>query len=99
LLALAGTTVRVPPQFTDVEVATVVAAAQAAGLEGVLAKRAGSAYQPGRRSRDWIKSPFTPTQEVVIVGYKPGEGRRAGTIRSLVLAVPDATGGLGFAGA
>jgi len=97
-LALTSTTVRVPRHFTDVEVANVVAAAQAYGLEGVMAKRGASAYQPGRRSHDWIKSPFTPTQEVVIVGYKPGEGRRAGTIGSLVLAVHDTTGALSYAG-
>jgi hypothetical protein len=39
-----------------------------------------------------------PTQEAVIVGYKPGEGQRAGTIASLVLAVPDTTGALRYAG-
>ena len=42
--------------------------------------------------------PFVRTQEVVIVGYQPGEGRRAGTIGALMLAVPDPDGILHFAG-
>jgi bifunctional non-homologous end joining protein LigD len=70
--------VRVPPHFVDVEGRDVLAAAAAAGLEGVIAKRPTSIYQPGRRSPDWVKVPFSRTQEVVIIGYKPGGGRRAG---------------------
>lgn len=96
-LASAGAPVRVPPHFIDTDSQTVTAAAQAYGLEGVMAKRLESTYQPGRRSRDWIKAPFTPTQEVVIVGWKPGEGRRAGTIGSLLMAV-ERGGVLSFAG-
>jgi bifunctional non-homologous end joining protein LigD len=97
-LGLAGDTVRVPPHFTGVSAGTVVAAAQACGLEGVMAKRLSSPYRPGRRSQDWIKKPFSPTQEVVIVGYKPGEGHRSGTIGSLVLAVQAGDGSLAYAG-
>jgi len=97
-LGLGGDPVRVPPHLIDVEATNAVAAAEAYGLEGVMAKRLASAYQSGRRSRDWIKSPFSLTQEVVIVGYKPGEGRRAGTVGSLVLAVPDDDGALTLVG-
>jgi bifunctional non-homologous end joining protein LigD len=97
-LDLGGDAVRVPPHFVEVDGANVMTAAQASGLEGVVAKRLTSGYQPGRRSRDWIKVPFNPTQEVVIIGYKPGEGRRAGTIGSLLLAVSTPDGGLSFAG-
>lgn len=67
------------------------------GLEGVIAKRLGSRYHPGRRSPDWIKFKLTRHQEAVIVGWIPGQGRRASTIGSLVVALM-ADGGLQYAG-
>lgn len=75
-----------------------MASAAAQGLEGVVVKRLTSSYRPGHRSPDWIKTPFSRNQEVVVVGHKPGTGRRTGTIGSLVLAVHDRTGALVFAG-
>jgi bifunctional non-homologous end joining protein LigD len=60
------------------------------GLEGVMAKRADSRYEPGRRSRDWLKvKPGLQQQEFVVVGYTKGQGRRSGSLGSLVLAVRD----------
>jgi bifunctional non-homologous end joining protein LigD len=50
------------------------------GLEGVVAKRRGSPYQPGERSADWVKVKLSPEQEFVIGGYKPG-----GPVESLVV--------------
>ena len=41
------------------------------GLEGVVAKRRGSAYAAGRRSDAWVKVRFAKHQEFVIGGYKP----------------------------
>ena len=41
-------------------------------LEGIVAKRARSRYEPGRRSRSWVKVRFNRRQEFVIGGYKPG---------------------------
>jgi bifunctional non-homologous end joining protein LigD len=70
---------------------------QAERLEGVVAKRRDSRYQPGRRSPDWIKIKNIRTQEVVIGGWRPGAGTRAGTIGSLLLGLP-ATAGLPSAG-
>jgi bifunctional non-homologous end joining protein LigD len=43
-----------------------------AGLEGVVAKRCDSIYEPGRRSLAWMKVKFSPRQEFVVGGYKPG---------------------------
>jgi bifunctional non-homologous end joining protein LigD len=64
------------------------AAAVEQGLEGVMAKRADSRYEPGRRSRDWLKvKPGLQRQEFVVVGYTKGQGRRSGSLGSLVLAV------------
>jgi bifunctional non-homologous end joining protein LigD len=58
------------------------------GLEGVMAKRADSRYEPGKRSRDWLKvKPGLQRQEFVVVGYSKGQGRRSGSLGSLVLAV------------
>jgi bifunctional non-homologous end joining protein LigD len=56
------------------------------GLEGVMAKRRGSHYLEGKRTRDWLKIKTHGRQEFVIVGWTKGQGRRAGSFGSLVLA-------------
>lgn len=66
----------------------VLAAARAQRLEGVVAKRLRSSYQPGRRSGDWVKVKPGRTQEVVVVGWTPGQGRRHGRLGALLLGVP-----------
>lgn len=96
-LALDGRSVKVPPWFADVQGATIQATAAQHGLEGVVAKRAGSRYEPGKRSRSWIKTPLRRTTEAVIGGWAPGQGRRAATIGALLLGVPTKDG-LGFIG-
>ena len=48
------------------------------GLEGVVAKRASSRYQPGKRSEAWVKVKTRSRQELVIAGYTLGQGRREG---------------------
>ena len=75
----------------------VLAESIAKGLEGVVGKPLGSAYHPGQR-RDWIKIKNVKQQEVIIAGWKPGEGRRADTIGSLLLGVNDDDGRLRYAG-
>jgi len=67
------------------------------GWEGVVAKRRESSYQPGRRSASWIKDKHWNTQEVVIGGWRAGEGGRTSGIGSLLMGIPGA-GGLHFAG-
>lgn len=39
------------------------------GLEGIIAKKAGSLYYPGTRSKEWLKIKANKRQEVVIGGY------------------------------
>lgn len=51
--------------------AQIVEAVRAAGLEGVIAKRKDSPYQPGERSTDWLKLKLERQQEFVIGGYRP----------------------------
>jgi bifunctional non-homologous end joining protein LigD len=74
--------------------------AQAArdGMEGIVAKRLDSAYLPGRRSPTWLKIKNIRTQEVVVGGWKPGAGARAGTIGSLLLGIPGPDGPLTYVG-
>lgn len=44
------------------------------GLEGIMAKKITSLYQPGNRTRDWLKIKANLRQEVVIGGYTLNEG-------------------------
>ncbi len=62
-----------------------VEVARELGLEGVVAKRTGSRYQPGRRSPDWRKIKLTNTQDCVVLGWTPGQGGRAGTFGALLV--------------
>ena len=72
-------------------------ASSAQGLEGVMAKRKGSRYAQGRRTRDWLKVKTHGRQEFVIAGYTRGTGSRASAFGSLVLAVNEG-GELRYAG-
>jgi bifunctional non-homologous end joining protein LigD len=60
-------------------------AACANGFEGIIGKRAGSPYRPGR-SLDWIKLKCRHRQEFAIIGYVPLTGTR-GAVGSLLLAL------------
>jgi bifunctional non-homologous end joining protein LigD len=55
------------------------------GLEGIMAKRLGSPYLPGRRSQSWRKIKNRPQQEVVIGGFTSGTGNRTGTFGALLV--------------
>jgi bifunctional non-homologous end joining protein LigD len=90
--------VEVPPSFTDVTGAQVLDVARAHRLEGVVAKRRQSRYEPGRRSAAWLKTALLTTQEIVIGGWTPGSGRRASTLGALLLGAHDDSGGLRFLG-
>ncbi|HUS75035.1 MAG TPA: non-homologous end-joining DNA ligase [Methanothrix sp.] len=47
------------------------------GIEGIMAKRLASVYEPGMRSQDWIKIKKSLKLDLVIGGYIPGKGGRA----------------------
>jgi bifunctional non-homologous end joining protein LigD len=76
-----------PPSFPGEDLDAVLAASAANGLEGVVAKRLDSRYQPGARSSGWLKIKNELRQEVVVAGYKPGKGNREGQIGSLLIGV------------
>lgn len=68
------------------------------GLEGVVAKRLNSTYEPGRRNGAWIKIKNHLGQELVIGGWQEGQGRRQGTIGALLLGYYESAGRLRYAG-
>jgi bifunctional non-homologous end joining protein LigD len=86
---------RLSQAFDDGE--ALFAAATEQGIEGILAKKSQSRYQPGRRTRDWLKIKTRLEQEFVVAGYTKGKGKRAGRIGSLVLGVMEG-GELVYAG-
>jgi bifunctional non-homologous end joining protein LigD len=61
------------------------AASKEQGLEGVVAKRLDSRYEPGGRSGAWLKIKNQFSQELVIGGWLPGQGGRSGTLGSLAV--------------
>ena len=67
----------------------LVETARSLGLEGVMAKRTGSAYLPGRRSEHWRKIKIRNTQDCAIVGFTPGQGGRSAAFGALLVAVID----------
>jgi bifunctional non-homologous end joining protein LigD len=87
LLDKRNKTVQFSESFDDGD--ALFEAAEAQGFEGIIGKRARSTYQPGRRSREWVKVKTHGRQEFVIGGYTRGEGRRANSFGSLLLGVYD----------
>lgn len=88
--------IAVPPAFQG-DPAHALQASRQSGLEGVVCKRLDSVYLPGRRSATWVKVKHQRMQEVVVIGWEPGEGRRAGEIGALLLGV-NVDGRLRYAG-
>jgi bifunctional non-homologous end joining protein LigD len=84
--------------------AQLLAATREQGLEGIVAKRLDSPYEPGRRTGHWLKIKNTNRQELVVGGWLPGEGRRRDRIGALLVGVHEpggdgaADGTLRFAG-
>lgn len=88
--------VQVPPSLGQ-DFAAAMEVSRAMGMEGLVAKRLGSRYHPGARSEQWVKIKVVKAQEVVVIGWKAGQGSRDGALGSLVMAVPR-DGGLHYAG-
>jgi bifunctional non-homologous end joining protein LigD len=83
-LGLGGPAWRVPTAHPG-EGRRLLEATKKQGLEGVIAKRLGSPYEPGRRGGTWLKVKNFRRQELVIAGWLPGEGRRAERIGALLM--------------
>ncbi|HEX6759784.1 MAG TPA: ATP-dependent DNA ligase [Propionibacteriaceae bacterium] len=89
--AEAGSRIQVPPIFEG-DLRAALETADQLRLEGVVAKRRTSIYQPGRRTHTWLKIKLHRAQEVVIGGWRPGQGRRGGGVGSLLMGVPTDAG-------
>jgi bifunctional non-homologous end joining protein LigD len=87
-LALEGPSWRTPAYHPGEGQALLNASAQQ-GLEGIVAKRLDSPYEPARRGGAWLKIKNTRRQELVIGGWLPGEGRRQGRIGALLVGYYD----------
>ena len=75
--------------FVDAEGVSFTNGAKELGFEGVVAKRLGSKYQPGRRSGDWRKIKLLNRQDCVVLGWTPGEGRRNDVFGALLVGAYD----------
>lgn len=78
--------------------AELLAATDEQGLEGVIAKRLGSTYQPGKRTPNWRKVKNRRRVEVVIGGRTGGSGNRTTSFGALLVGRYDTEGVLRFAG-
>lgn len=92
----AGTDLIVP-ELLDGNGSQALAFSRTRKWEGVVAKKWDSTYQPGQRSASWIKDKNWNTQEVVIGGWRKGEGGRSSGIGALLCGIPDG-GALRFIG-
>ncbi|HVW34174.1 MAG TPA: non-homologous end-joining DNA ligase, partial [Acidimicrobiia bacterium] len=95
-LALAGPAWHTPAAHPG-EGSALLDATRSAGLEGVVAKRLDSLYEPGVRTRAWLKIKNHLAQEFVVGGFLPGVGSR-GRLGALLLGVYQDDGRLCFAG-
>ncbi len=59
---------QVPATYDDGP--SLLSAAEAQGLEGIVSKRVTARYHWGARSRDWLKFPIRPTDSFVVGGYR-----------------------------
>jgi bifunctional non-homologous end joining protein LigD len=78
--------------------AELLAATRAQGLEGIVAKRLDSGYEPGRRSGAWVKVKHTQRQELVVGGWLRGDMGRADRLGALLVGHSDEHGCLRYAG-
>lgn len=62
--------IRLSPQL-DASLHDLITSVKAQGLEGLVAKRLNSRYEPGERSGAWMKMRVNSGQEFVIGGYTP----------------------------
>ena len=91
-----GGTVAAAPAWSDIDAAALIEITAELGIEGTVSKRADSPYQPGRRTRHWIKSPHRLRRALLCAGFYPGRNMPIG---ALILAGHDpVTGRLRYAG-
>jgi bifunctional non-homologous end joining protein LigD len=85
------------PAYHRGEGSALLEATRKLGIEGIVAKRLDSTYQPGGRTSAWLKIKNVCEQDVVIGGWTAGEGGRSSTLGALAVGVYD-DGKLSYAG-
>jgi bifunctional non-homologous end joining protein LigD len=83
-LIVVSDSVQVSP-WVRAEGTTLYEAASAQSLEGIVAKKLGGPYRPGRRAKDWLKVKTTSEADLVVGGWSKGEGARSSTFGSLLV--------------
>ena len=83
---------------TETDAYALYQASLAAGLEGIVSKKADSIYEAGRRSTSWLKVKAVHTAEFVIGGFTAGDGYRRAGFGALLLGYWDEHGKLRYAG-
>jgi bifunctional non-homologous end joining protein LigD len=73
-------------------------ASRAQGLEGIVAKKLDSPYEPGKRSSCWVKIRHFRSVSLLVCGWMPGKNGRDGQIGSLLMGYLDDDGELHYAG-
>ncbi|HWH43392.1 MAG TPA: DNA ligase D [Thermoleophilaceae bacterium] len=97
-LGLDGEAWRTPEASTGAG-AALLEVTRERGIEGLVAKRLGSRYEPGKRTGAWIKVKNTNREELVVGGWMPGSGRRRERLGALLVGTRDEPGGpLHYAG-
>ncbi len=87
-LKLGGPSWQTPP-FEKGGGGAMLEASAKAGLEGIVAKKLDSRYEPGKRSGAWVKIKNRNRQELVIGGWLEGEGKRRGVPGALLVGYYD----------
>lgn len=82
----------VVPEPTPSAGTSLYAAVKEQGMEGIVAKRLGSRYTPGRRSDDWQKISVRHKLRAVVGGFMPGEGGRSSTFGSVLVGLYEPKG-------
>ena len=80
---------QVPPTYDDGAMLREATLAQ--GLEGIVSKRLTSTYQPGVRSKAWLKFAHRHRFSFVVGGWRPQEGTKD-RLASLLVGEPTAEG-------
>ena len=91
-LGLSAPHLATPPSVAGGDGGALLEVARERGLEGLVVKRLGSRYAPGRRNGAWRKVKIFCTQEVVIGGWTEGRGERKGSLGALLLGLPGPEG-------
>lgn len=73
--------------FVEKEGQAYYRAALEKSMEGIMAKKKDSKYEPGIRSPNWLKIKLVRTCDCVVFGYTVGRGTRKQTFGALILGL------------